>query len=1045
MKQTTNAKNANEYSNKDKEVALLNAQKKQLTAQLRELKSIGHTVFRLIGILRNVDRSITWKIGRSIVSGLSRLSLKKAKPGFIVEVDRIESEFIEFSKSIGIGVQTMNTPNARPQENTQTQVRRRYDNFDRAAESALKSELTNYASKNSELAKVLVSIVMPTHNRAHTIQRAIESVISQTHQSWELIIVDDGSTDSSEAIISPYLSDSRIKYIRIVRSGVGAARNTALRASQGEVISFLDSDNDWYPDYLAIIVAAYGKFGVSVLYSGMELYTRGKTVGFRGDHFNYDACLEGNYVDLNCFSHLRGNYELRLFNPSIKRYNDWDYILNVTKNENVRYLPFVGVRYYINSSEDQISSKEPMIYRQIVRNIHQPKGIDLVEKNSVLEILEDIVISIVIFVSGENKHKPTSDYYAGLSLKHALERLGQRVSLCFFGEPVIENRFDVAISIRGVDYHVPILGAVNVLWSLDSAADTDLAEVSEFDLVFAASDSSRKMLEQVLKRDVNYLPIATDRAYFFKEILASRLSEKKGATNAIFIGNQGDEKIVKSLVDANISLVMFGLDLQASDSGEVGRSFDELNRTEQKEIYINSSAVIFGKPDDFGYINAYVLDAIASGAEVYIENSTEAARLLAGHATLYSDTDELLNAIKTPEVRKNAAHILYEHGFDARASSILNSIRSYIANVPIDINFGLKESNKPIQIALFPQVTKKLKWSSSAYIRLIMPLTSPAISSNVCVTTFGSVEDFKQAEGSEFDIVIVSRTAIPSIAEANSLIDVMSSSSIPLVIDIDDGFHLIDNQHPEFEKYSLANEALSCLQNFASEIWCATNPLAQSIEDHGYQNATTIENSVDPRLWRDDVCLINELDKSSKLNILYMGSRTHQGDLEFLVSVLDELELSRPNTFQLTVIGIAPELPERLWLKIRTPEEEDTEYPRFARWMSRQAGQYDVGVAPLLQSKFNDLKSDLKVLEYTALGLQTLASNSVSYAQSPLTTLCDSKDDWLSALKSLIDGKVAPDTQSSNINENQKRLWNSRSSDIVAAKQLNQINKILSR
>ena len=98
----------------------------------------------------------------------------------------------------------------------------------------------------------LVSIILPTYNRADTIQRAIASVQAQTYADWELIVVDDGSTDETVALIEG--CDPRLKLIRQQNQGTAGARNTALRASTGAYIAFLDSDDEWLPHHLELCV-----------------------------------------------------------------------------------------------------------------------------------------------------------------------------------------------------------------------------------------------------------------------------------------------------------------------------------------------------------------------------------------------------------------------------------------------------------------------------------------------------------------------------------------------------------------------------------------------------------------------------------------------------------------------------------------------------------------------------------------------------------------------------------------------------------------------
>lgn len=97
-----------------------------------------------------------------------------------------------------------------------------------------------------------VSIVVPTYNRADVLGRAIKSVLSQTLQDWELIIVDDGSTDDTRSVVGEY-SDERIYYLYQENQGANAARMTGVRMARGEYISFLDSDDRFHEDYLSTV------------------------------------------------------------------------------------------------------------------------------------------------------------------------------------------------------------------------------------------------------------------------------------------------------------------------------------------------------------------------------------------------------------------------------------------------------------------------------------------------------------------------------------------------------------------------------------------------------------------------------------------------------------------------------------------------------------------------------------------------------------------------------------------------------------------------
>ncbi len=98
----------------------------------------------------------------------------------------------------------------------------------------------------------LVSIIMPSYNTAYYIGDSIQSVIEQSYTNWELLIIDDCSSDNTDEVVAPFLIDKRIRYMKNERnSGAAVSRNRALREAKGKWIAFLDSDDLWMHDKLA--------------------------------------------------------------------------------------------------------------------------------------------------------------------------------------------------------------------------------------------------------------------------------------------------------------------------------------------------------------------------------------------------------------------------------------------------------------------------------------------------------------------------------------------------------------------------------------------------------------------------------------------------------------------------------------------------------------------------------------------------------------------------------------------------------------------------
>lgn len=115
------------------------------------------------------------------------------------------------------------------------------------------------------MAEPLVSVVIPVHNAERYVAETLDSVFAQTYPDIEVVVVDDGSSDDSELALAPYRD--RIVYINQANAGVSAARNAGIRRATGEYVAFLDADDLWEPDKLAIQVARLGETGAALVHS----------------------------------------------------------------------------------------------------------------------------------------------------------------------------------------------------------------------------------------------------------------------------------------------------------------------------------------------------------------------------------------------------------------------------------------------------------------------------------------------------------------------------------------------------------------------------------------------------------------------------------------------------------------------------------------------------------------------------------------------------------------------------------------------------------
>ena len=108
-----------------------------------------------------------------------------------------------------------------------------------------------------------ISVIVPLYNKAPYVRRALDSISRQTFSDLEVIVVDDGSTDEGPALVSAY-GDERVRIVAQVNLGPGAARNRGIERARGELIAFLDADDEWLPDYLAESVRLLDEYGPRV-------------------------------------------------------------------------------------------------------------------------------------------------------------------------------------------------------------------------------------------------------------------------------------------------------------------------------------------------------------------------------------------------------------------------------------------------------------------------------------------------------------------------------------------------------------------------------------------------------------------------------------------------------------------------------------------------------------------------------------------------------------------------------------------------------------
>ncbi len=180
----------------------------------------------------------------------------------------------------------------------------------------------------------MISVIIPTYNRRELLLRAVQSVLDQTHADLECIVVDDGSTDGTEAALRS-LADPRLQYVRQENAGACAARNRGISLAKGEVIAFQDSDDVWHAGKLERQLALLREHAADVVVCAMNREGRTVPENLPDGWLTLDALLRESLCSTQCILGRAEVFHEVGFDPDMPRLQDWDMMLRVAKTRRI--------------------------------------------------------------------------------------------------------------------------------------------------------------------------------------------------------------------------------------------------------------------------------------------------------------------------------------------------------------------------------------------------------------------------------------------------------------------------------------------------------------------------------------------------------------------------------------------------------------------------------------------------------------------------------------------------------------------------------------
>ena len=223
-----------------------------------------------------------------------------------------------------------------------------------------------------------VSVIIPTYNRAHLIKRAIQSVLNQTYQDFEVIIVDDASTDNTEEVVKSF-NDPRIRYIRHEKNkGAAAARNTGIKTARGKYIAFQDSDDEWLPEKLEKQMKVFenAPAKVGVVYTDMWRIMRNKRKCYFSspmitpeDGIIYKQALDYKVMNIGIQTAVikREVFEkVGMFDEKFPRFIDLEFFIRASKHYYFYHLGEPLVNYFDAGKGISANIKALIIARKLI-------------------------------------------------------------------------------------------------------------------------------------------------------------------------------------------------------------------------------------------------------------------------------------------------------------------------------------------------------------------------------------------------------------------------------------------------------------------------------------------------------------------------------------------------------------------------------------------------------------------------------------------------------------------------------------------------------
>ena len=422
-----------------------------------------------------------------------------------------------------------------------------------------------------------------------------------------------------------------------------------------------------------------------------------------------------------------------------------------------------------------------------------------------------------------------------------------------------------------------------------------------------------------------------------------------------------------------------------------------------EQVIENENALFYNPGDTKNLANC--ISKLVNNPDLRLKFS-KSSKLIFKTLNSYEEMLDKYEMVFTSAAFSNPSTIPYKENF---SNIIDEDFEKFFLRSSNDIkhnkNININRNRVPIIGAFLPRLPNGIP-DIPGFIRVIRPLRHKSL---VDVLNLSLKEEYSEKYLGKIDALLVQRNAISSLELSEKLLEICHKNQISILYEIDDNLFNLPENHPSFIRYTPAIlEAMRNIAENANALIVSTPSLKEYFEKFN-KNIFILPNALDETLWVTNNQNLTQINQKNRINILYMGTLTHQQDFNLVIEAIKEIKNVYKDKVIFNVIGGVGYTKPDIFTHLKIPGWIQT-YSNFVEWFTN-LNQFNIGIAPLVDDNFNSYKSYIKYLDYGICGLVPVLSRVKAYEgivkhEENGLLINNTKKAWYEAMNYLIENPM---------------------------------------